>query len=119
MVTDSVSCELQTEYIQRRSISVAGFSPLRLGFDLPSAHVTLGWTKWHGAGFYATPFRLSPVSVIPPTQHSHLHIQVALTEGQTDKAWEPSIKQCLKRTVAGLSSWRPGSHFRSVYVRFV
>jgi len=50
MATDCVFCELQTEYIQRRSISVAGFSPLRLGFELRSDHVTLGWTNWHGAG---------------------------------------------------------------------
>jgi len=44
---------------------------------------------------------------------------VALSEGQTNDAWEPSIKQCLNRTVVGLSPRRPGSNSRPVYVRSV
>jgi len=52
-------------------------------------------------------------------QGQRVHIHGALTEGQTEEAWEPSIKQCLKRTVAGLSPRRPGFHSRPVYVRFV
>ena len=37
------------------------------------------------------PFR--PVSIIPPTVHTHLIYMLLLAEGQTGEAWEPSHKQ--------------------------
>jgi hypothetical protein len=36
-------------------------------------------TKWHGNTFLSRVLQFSPVTIIPPTLHTHLHLQVALT----------------------------------------
>jgi hypothetical protein len=55
--------------------------------------------------------QFSPVSIIPPLPHTHLHLNVALTTRTKGEAWEPSENQCsivnrgaLDRTVLSLSS---------------
>jgi hypothetical protein len=41
-----------------------------------------------GFSLNTTGFR--PVTIIPLLLHAHLHLLVAVTEGQTGEAWEPS-----------------------------
>ena len=118
MAKDCVLCEVRNEYLQQRSISVADFSTLRIGFDLRSAHVTLGWTKWHWAGISPQHFGF-PMSVSFYKRNILVYLHVAPVEGQMDEAWERSTKQCLRYTVAGLSQRRPGFHSGPVYVRFL
>jgi hypothetical protein len=109
MVTDCVFCELQTEYIQRRSISVAGFSPLRLGFDLRSAHVTLRWTKWHGAGFSPHQFDF-PLSVSLQQRkilYSYTCCSYRRTQGRSLGTFYKAMPQVDSRRTLTAEAWLP------------
>ena len=57
------------------------------GFDPKTVHVRHVWTKWNWDRFSSEYFGV-PLSVIPPTLHTHLHLHA----GRTGKAWEPSEK---------------------------
>jgi hypothetical protein len=58
---------------------VPGFSPQKLGFDPSSIHVIFVLnTVTPGQGFLPV-LLLSPVSIIPPMLHIHLHLQVVVT----------------------------------------
>jgi hypothetical protein len=68
--------------------------PQRFGFIPRSAlmghvedKVVLEWVLLRALLF-------SPVSVIPPVLHTHLHLHVFLTSGRKGEAWASSNKQC-------------------------
>jgi len=44
-------------------------------------------------GFSLSTTGFRPVTIIPLLLHAHLRLHIALTEGQTGEAWEPSKRQ--------------------------
>jgi hypothetical protein len=40
-------------------------------------------------------FLFSPVSIIPPMIHNHIHLQVGLPEGLKDEGWETNKRETL------------------------
>jgi hypothetical protein len=85
--TECVHCEVQNEYIyiigtvynHKKAVPwlwlyVAGFSPRIPRFDSRSVHV---W--WTLEQVFLRVLLFSPVSIIPPMFHTHLHLHVALT----------------------------------------
>jgi hypothetical protein len=67
--------------------------PTSLKF-IRSVHVRLVVKKVALGQVFLRAVQFSPVSIIPPTLHTHLHLHVALTRRINRWAWEPSKKQC-------------------------
>ena len=74
--------------------SVAGLSPLGPGFDPRTVRVRFVEFKRALGQVYLPILLFSPVSIIPSVLYTHIHLHVALPEGQTDEVWKPSKKQC-------------------------
>jgi len=54
----------------------------------------LRWTKWHWDAFFSWVLRFSPVTIIPPLLHTHLHLHVALTRRTNARNLGPYQKRC-------------------------
>ena len=86
---------------------VAGLSPLRIGFEARSAHVSFMVV---GQVFLPVP-RLTPVSIVPPMLHTHLHPHVAVARRKSGR----SLGTLLKSTPV----WAIGEHWIEKYYYLV
>ena len=72
--------------------SASGFGPRRTGFNVKSVNVRFMTDEVTTRQVLLRMLHFSPVSIIPPLLHSHLHLHVALTKGSKERSLGTSRK---------------------------
>jgi hypothetical protein len=98
-ILNAYVCIIRVNFLLEKALPwlrrlVAGLSPRRPGFDPRSVHMGFVVDKVALGLVFLPVLQFSPVSIIPPMLHTHLHLHIALIRRRNGEVCEPTIKQC-------------------------